>query len=70
MPRIPPPRTRRSKQEVDREFSKIAEEVDKEREAGSQKAASGTKRAYRKPEVKKYPLVQQTTGYIIYYYVT
>ena len=43
MPRIPPPRTRRSKQEVDREFSKIAEEVDKEREAGSQKAADLSK---------------------------
>jgi hypothetical protein len=39
MPRIAPPRTRRSKQEIDREFAKVAEVVDKERETGSQKAA-------------------------------
>ncbi|NWG13803.1 MAG: hypothetical protein HXY20_09740 [Acidobacteria bacterium] len=38
MPKIPPSRTRKSKQEVEREFSKISEEVDRERTAASAKA--------------------------------
>lgn len=29
-----------------------------------------TKEVYTKPEIKKYPVIQQTTGYIIYYYIT
>ena len=26
------------------------------------------KHSYTKPKIKKYPLIQQTTGYTIYYY--
>ena len=26
------------------------------------------KLSYTKPKIKKYPLIQQTTGYVIYYY--
>lgn len=26
------------------------------------------KKSYTKPKIKKYPLIQQTTGYTIYYY--
>lgn len=26
------------------------------------------KETYTKPTIKKYPLIQQTTGYVIYYY--
>ena len=43
MPRVTPPRTRRSKQEVEREFSKIAEDVDREKEAANQKATDLTR---------------------------
>lgn len=30
--------------------------------------SSAIKKPYVKPEVKKYPVIQQTTGYVIYYY--
>jgi hypothetical protein len=28
------------------------------------------KLTYTKPKIKKYPLIQQTTGYVIYYYAS
>lgn len=45
-----------------------------EKENLDEKMVDGTKvktlAAYSKPMVKKYPLIQQTTGYVIYYYAT
>ncbi len=47
--------------------------MEKERKEETKRPEDGKeepKQLWVKPEVRKYPLIQQTTGYVIYYYVT
>lgn len=37
---------------------------------GAEEDKELAKKPYTKPEIKKYPVIQQTTGYVIYYYVS